>query len=122
MKSLSSILLESIQNNVKLKEGIHLVAYVRNKEGQIKSIEDNDYPSKRAFLNDLKANEFTVIGIKNDADLWLLDNSNYSSLNALYKDLSMFKKWAKENPNLWQDKYDELKELYGKAIKQMKGE
>lgn len=120
MKSLSNILLENIQIN--LKEGIHLVAFVRNKEGQTKTIEDSDYPSKKAFLNDLKANEFTVISIKNDADLWLLDNSNYSSLNALYKDLSMYRKWAKENPNLWQDKYNELKELYSKAMKQMKGE
>lgn len=120
MKSLSNILLENIQTS--LKEGMHLVAFVRNKEGQTKTIEDSDYPSKKAFLNDLKANEFTVISIKNDADLWLLDNSDYPSLNALYKDLSMYKKWAKENPNLWQDKYNKLKELYSKAIKQMKGE
>lgn len=120
MKSLSNILLENIQTN--LKEGMHLVAFVRNKEGQTKTIEDSDYPSKKAFANDLRANEFTVLSIKNDADLWLLDNSDYPSLNALYKDLSMYKEWAKENPNLWQDKYNKLKELYDKAIKQMKGE
>ena len=120
MKSLSNILLENIQIN--LKEGIHLIAYVKDKEGQVIPIEDNDYPSKKAFANDLRANEFTVISIKDDNDLWVLDNTNYPSLRALYEDLLKYKKWAKENPNLWQDKYNELKELYNKAIKQVEGE
>ena len=108
-----------------LTEGIHLVAYVKSPyESGTKTIEDNDYPSKKAFSDDLKANEYKVVSVLDNRDLYVADHSDYGKLSQLKKDLLKFKKWYEEekskNPNttLWKDDYEKLKKIYDEAIKQ----
>lgn len=114
--------LEDFNDDTILTEGIHLVAYAKNEDGEWRTIEDNDYPSKKAFADDLKANGYTNIKVKDDADLWLLDNSNYASMSALERDLRFAKKLADESPNItvWKTDYENLKNIYDKAKAQLK--
>lgn len=108
-----------------LTEGIHLVAYVKSPyEFGTKIIEDNDYPSKKAFSDDLKANEYKVVSVFDNRDLYVADHSDYGKLSQLKKDLLNIKKWYEEekskNPSttLWKDDYEKLKKIYDEAIKQ----
>lgn len=125
-KSTMYKLTESIIQNINktLTEGIHLVAYVEGPDGQVKSIEDNDYNSKEQFSNDLKANEYRVLSINDNRDLYVADNSNFGKLNQLYNEMMKYKKFwkdsQKDNPDstLWKDNYEKLKKLYDDAIKQ----
>lgn len=108
-----------------LTEGIHLVAYVRNPyTNEIQTMEDTDYNTKKQFSQDLKANELTVLSIKDNKDLYVLDHSDYPSLSALQKDLRLYKKWYEEakehNPDttLYKDVIEKLQKIYNEAIKQ----
>lgn len=112
-------------HNHLITEGIHLVAYVRNPyTNEVQTMEDTDYNTKKQFSEDLKANEFTVLSVKDNKDLYVLDNSNYPSLSALQKDLRLYKKWyeeaKKDNPNttLYKDDIEKLQSIYNEAIKQ----
>ncbi len=108
-----------------LTEGIHLVAYVKSPyDSGTKTIEDNDYNSKKAFADDLRANEYKVISIADNRDLYVVDHSDFSKLTQLKKELDRYKQYYEEakknNPNttLWKDEIDKLQAIYDEAIKQ----
>lgn len=108
-----------------LTEGIHLVAYVKSPyESGTKTIEDNDYSSKKAFADDLRANEYKVISIADNRDLYVVDHSDFGKLAQLKKELDRYKQYYEEakknNPNttLWKDEIDKLQAIYDEAIKQ----
>ena len=108
-----------------LTEGIHLVAYVKSPyESGTKTIEDNDYNSKKAFADDLRANEYKVISIADNRDLYVVDRSDFGKLTQLKKELDRYKQYYEEakknNPNttLWKDEIDKLQAIYDEAIKQ----
>ena len=108
-----------------ITEGIHLVAYVRSpyKPG-VQAIEDSDYASKTDFAKDLRANEFTVLGVNDNRDLYVVDNSDFGNLAQLKKKMKFYKMmWddaKKENPEstLFKDDYERLKKIYDEAMKQ----
>lgn len=108
-----------------LTEGIHLVAYVKSPyDSGTKTIEDNDYNSKKAFADDLRANEYKVISIADNRDLYVVDHSDFGKLTQLKKELDRYKQYYEEakknNPNttLWKDEIDKLQAIYDEAIKQ----
>lgn len=108
-----------------ITEGMHLVAYVRSpyKPG-VQAIEDSDYASKTDFAKDLRANEFTVLGINDNRDLYVVDNSDFGNLAQLKKKMKFYKMmWddaKKENPEstLFKDDYERLKKIYDEAMRQ----
>lgn len=112
-------------NKFDKNEGIHLVAYVKDKQtGEATTIEDNDYNSKQDFENDLKANGYNNISILDNRDLYLLDNTNYTRVSQLKKDLQQLKKDindAKDKyPALYKSyvkEYDRLKTIYDNVMK-----
>ena len=108
-----------------LTEGIHLVAYVKSPyESGTKTIEDNDYPSKKAFSDDLKANEYKVISIFDNRDLYVSDHSDYGKLSQLKKEMLFYKRmWEdakRDNPDstLFKNDYEKLKKIYDEAMNQ----
>lgn len=108
-----------------ITEGMHLVAYVRSpyKPG-VQAIEDSDYASKTDFAKDLRANEFTVLGVNDNRDLYVVDNSDFGNLAQLKKKMKFYKMmWddaKKENPEstLFKDDYERLKKIYDEAMRQ----
>lgn len=108
-----------------ITEGMHLVAYVRSpyKPG-VQAIEDSDYASKTDFAKNLRANEFTVLGINDNRDLYVVDNSDFGNLAQLKKKMKFYKMmWddaKKENPEstLFKDDYERLKKIYDEAMRQ----
>ena len=108
-----------------ITEGMHLVAYVRSpyKPG-VQAIEDSDYASKTDFAKDLRANEFTVLSVNDNRDLYVVDNSDFGNLAQLKKKMKFYKMmWdnaKKENPEstLFKDDYERLKKIYDEAMRQ----
>lgn len=107
----------------KLNEGLNLTAFVIYKPtGESKMIQDSDYSSKQAFADDLRANEFIVKSVADNRDLYIINNSDYKSLNQLKKEMLKYKKYwdesKQDNPDstLWKDDYERLKKLYDEAI------
>lgn len=116
---------ESLKFLQKLNEGINLTAFVIYKPtGKSQMIQDNDYNSKKAFADDLRANEFIVKSIADNRDLYVIDHTDYKNLNQLKKEMNKYKRYweeaQKNNPNstLWKDDYERLKRLYDEAISQ----
>lgn len=116
---------ESLKFLQKLNEGINLTAFVIYKPtGKSQMIQDNDYNSKKAFADDLRANEFIVKSIADNRDLYVIDHTDYKNLNQLKKEMNKYKKYWEDsksrNPNstLWKDDYERLKRLYDEAISQ----
>lgn len=108
-----------------LNEGIHLVAYVRSKyEPGVKTMEDNDYNSKNDFAKDLRANEYTVLSINDNRDLYVADHSDFGNLAQLKKKMLFYKQMSDDaksrNPDstLFEDDYKELKKMYDEAMSQ----
>lgn len=108
-----------------LTEGIHLVAYVESPyESGTKTIEDNDYPSKKAFSDDLKANEYKVMSVFDNRDLYVSDHSDYGKLSQLKKEMLFYKRmWEdakKDNSDstLFKNDYEQLKKIYDEAMNQ----
>lgn len=99
-----------------LTEGIHLEALVRNPDGETKIIKDDDYSSKSDFAKDLRANEFTVLSVQDNRDLYILDHSNYKNLKQVY-DRMVFLKSMLKDCSAFQKDYDEMKNLYDEAMK-----
>ena len=109
----------------KLNEGLNLTAFVIYKPtGKSQMIQDSDYNSKKAFDDDLRANEFIVKSIVDNRDLYVINNSDYKSLNQLKKEMNKYKGYWEEtqkhspNSTLWKDDYERLKKLYDEAISQ----
>lgn len=108
-----------------ITEGIHLVAYAKDKKfGDTDRIEDNDYNSKQEFENALKSNGYNNISILDNRDLYLMDHSNYTRVSQLKKDIRQVKKDmedAKDKyPALYKSyekEYNELKTLYDNVMK-----
>ena len=109
-----------------ITEGIHLIAHVRDKQsGEAVTIEDNDYNSKQQFENDLKSNGYVNISILDNRDLYLMDNSDFTKISQVKKKLRELKRDIEEYdeekyPSLHKqavDDYNNLKELYDKAMK-----
>lgn len=108
----------------KLTEGIHLVAYVTDRNsGERVTIEDDDYNSKKDFEKELKLNGYTNISILDNRDLYLIDNTDYSKMSELKKKLKDLKEFmATEDKEsvlykMMNNDYNKLKEIYDKAMK-----
>lgn len=109
-----------------ITEGIHLIAYVKDKKsGEYSTIEDRDYNSKKDFERELRANGYSNISILDNRDMYLIDNTNYTRVSQLKKELDNLKKdiqtYDKEKyPFLYKDtvdKYTKLKEIYDNVMK-----
>lgn len=109
-----------------ITEGIHLIAYVKDKKsGEYSTIEDRDYNSKKDFERELRANGYSNISILDNRDMYLIDNTNYTRVSQLKKELNNLKKdmktYDKEKyPFLYKDtlnKYNKLKEVYDNVMK-----
>ena len=114
-----------ILNENIITEGMHLVAYVRSPyDNDVKTIEDSDYASKKAFSDDLRANGYTVLSVNDNRDLYVADNSDYGKVTQLKKQMDFYKKmWddtKRVNPDstLFKDDYDKLKKIYDEAMRQ----
>lgn len=117
----------TIQSNEskKVTEGIHLYGFVTDEDGNSKVLEDNDYSDKNSYKRDLRANGYKVKSVKDNRDMYVLDNSDYLSvdnvktqIHKLQKDL----KYNKENGYSTlvkevEQRIEELKELLDKASK-----
>lgn len=109
----------------KLNEGLNLTAFVIYKPtGESKMMQYSDYNSKKAFADDLRANEFIVKSIADNRDLYVIDHSDYRNVAQLKKEMLRYKRYWEEskqdNPDstLWKRDYERLKELYDKAMAQ----
>lgn len=94
-------------SSVKLNEGIHLTAVVRdayNNDTSWKVMEDNDYPNKQSYKNDLRANGYAVEGVYDNRDTYIRENSDYPSLdyvkNLLKKEKQYNKEYGKETSTI----------------------
>ena len=109
----------------KLEEGIHLIAYVTDKKsGESTTIEDYDYNSKKQFEQELKNNGYKVISILDNRDMFLLDNTDYTRVSQIQKELRQLKKDIKDSkdkyPALYKsyiNDYNNLKDVYDKVMK-----
>lgn len=113
-------------NKQKIMEGIHLIAYVRDKQTKLYStIEDSSYNSKTSFKKDLEANGYDNISILDNRDMFLIDNTNYMRVSQLKNELKKLrddmKIYSKDKyPTIYKDmldKYNKLKEVYDKVMK-----
>lgn len=116
---------DSINIIKNLTEGIHLVAYVKSPYDKgVKTVEDNDYSSKKEFARDLRANEYKVLSVNDNRDLYVVDHSDFGNLTQLKKEMLFYKRmWEdakKDNPNstLFKNDYEELKKIYDEAVRQ----
>ncbi len=108
-----------------ITEGIHLIAYVKDKKsGEYSTIEDRDYNSKKDFEKELKANGYSNISILDNRDMYLIDNTNYTRVSQLKKDLQQLKKDINDTkdkyPALYKSyvkEYDKLKTIYDNVMK-----
>lgn len=117
-------ILEKEEN--KIEEGMQLKAIVKEKtSGDIITIEDSDYPNKQSFKQDLISNGYIVKSITDNQDNYLIDNSNYTKMTQVVKELARLNKEiknAKENGyntllQSYINEYNKLKELYNNAKK-----
>ena len=113
-------------NKQKILEGIHLIAYVRDKQTKLYStIEDSSYNTKTSFKKDLEANGYDNISILDNRDMFLIDNTNYMRVSQLKNELKKLrddmKIYSKDKyPTIYKDmldKYNKLKEVYDKVMK-----
>ena len=113
-------------NKQKIMEGIHLIAYVRDKQTKLYStIEDSSYNTKTSFKKDLEANGYDNISILDNRDMFLIDNTNYMRVSQLKNELRKLrddmKIYSKDKyPTIYKDmldKYNKLKEVYDKVMK-----
>lgn len=107
----------SFDLNKHLTEGMHLFAFVKDEDGNNKIIEDNDYPDKKSFENDLRANGYTVRRINDEKDMFIMDNSDYRSLNEVTNKIKQIEKDIKDGIALPSEKIElsNLKELLNKV-------
>lgn len=105
-----------LSESKKITEGIHLYGFVKDEDGNSKVIEDNSYPDKKSFERDLRANGYKVRSVKDNRDMYILDNTDYLSvdnvktqIHKLQKDL----KYNRENnyPTLVKKVEDDIKQL-----------
>ena len=113
-------------NKQKILEGIHLIAYVRDKQTKLYStIEDSSYNTKTSFKKDLEANGYDNISILDNRDMFLIDNTNYMRVSQLKNELKKLRDDMKiysedKYPTIYKDildKYNKLKEVYDKVMK-----
>lgn len=113
-------------NKQKIMEGIHLIAYVRNKQTKLYStIEDSSYNTKASFKKDLEANGYDNISILDNRDMFLIDNTDYTRVSQLKNELKKLRDDMKiynkdKYPTTYKDmldKYNKLKEVYDKVMK-----
>lgn len=109
-----------------ITEGIHLIAYVKDKKsGEYSTIEDRDYNSKKDFERELRANGYSNISILDNRDMYLIDNTDYTRVSQLKKELDNLKKDMKiynkdKYPTTYKDmldRYNKLKEVYDNVMK-----
>lgn len=113
-------------NKQKIMEGIHLIAYVRNKQTKLYStIEDSSYNTKASFKKDLEANGYDNISILDNRDMFLIDNTDYTRVSQLKNELKKLRDDMKiynkdKYPTTYKDmldKYNKLKEIYDNVMK-----
>ena len=91
-----------------LNEGISLTATVKNPDGDVKIINDSDYPDKQSFKRDLIANEFKVLSIRDNRDNYIIDNS--------ISDFDRFVRYVNESEGYEFITVDKLNELLSDKI------
>lgn len=109
----------------KLEEGIHLIAYVTDKKsGESTTIEDYDYNSKKQFRQELENNGYKIISILDNRDMFLLDNTNYTRVSQIQKELRQLKKDIEDSKDKYPalhksyiNDYNSLKDIYDKVMK-----
>ena len=85
-------------NKITLKtEGIHLYGFVRDEDGNAKVIEYYDYPDKKSFEQDLRGNGYTVRRINDNRDMYIMDHSDYLSVNNVKSEIEKLKQDYKYN-------------------------
>ena len=124
-KELTQDLATFYDNGNLITEGIHLVAYVKSPyESRVKAIEDSDYSSKSEFARDLRANEYKVLSVNDNRDLYVVDHSDFGNLAQLKKEMLFYKRmWEdakRDNPDstLFKNDYEQLKKIYDEAMNQ----
>ena len=107
------------KNNNKLTEGIHLYGFVKDKDGNAKVMEDTDYPNKKSYESDLRANGYTVNRVNDNRDMYVLDNSDYRSINEITNKIKQIEKDIKDGIALPSEKLEinTLKDILDKAMK-----
>ena len=100
---------QQILENI-LTEGIHLYAFVKDEDGNSKIIEDFDYPDKKSFENDLRANGYKVHRVSDSKDMYIMDHSDYRSVSEVESRINQIKK-DKKNGYSFQSKDRELEFL-----------
>lgn len=110
---------QQILENI-LTEGIHLFAFVKDEDGNNKIIEDSDYPDKNSFKKDLQANGYTVRRINDEKDMYIMDHSDYRSVNELTNKIKQIEKDMKDGIALPSEKIElsNLKELLNKVMEE----
>ena len=100
-----------------LNESLHLFGFVKDEDGNSKVIEDYDYPDKKSFENDLRANGFIVNRVCDNRDIYIMDHSDYLSVNQLKNKIKQIEKDIEEGIAISTDKLmlQELKDLLRKA-------
>ena len=108
-----------------LQEGIHLVADVQsNDNSHTQTLESNNYNSKEDFTNYLTSNNYKVISVKDNRDLYVAKNSEYDKLSQLEKYINVYKKLCNKldknssGYTMIEDVYLKLQKLYDEAVKQ----
>lgn len=106
----------SFDLNHHLNEGVHLFAFVKDEDGNDKIIEDTDYSDKKSFKRDLEANGYKVRRINNEKDMFIMDNSDYRSVNEVKSRINQIKRDIKDGIVLPSEKIEleNLKELLNK--------
>lgn len=96
-----------------LTEGVHLYAFVKDEDGNNKIIEDSDYPNKESFKKDLQANGYTVRRVSDEVDMYIMDHSDYRSVNEIKSKIRRIEKDIKDNIALPSEKIEleNLKDL-----------
>ena len=95
-----------------------------NRGDGVKAIEDSDYSSKSEFARDLRANEYKVLSVNDNRDLYVVDHSDFGNLAQLKKEMLFYKRmWEdakRDNPDstLFKDDYEQLKKIYDEAMNQ----
>lgn len=106
---------QQILENI-LTEGIHLYAFVTDEDGNSKIIEDSDYPNKDSFKKDLQSNGYTVRRINDEKDMYIMDHSDYRSVNEVNNRIKQIEKDIKDGIVLPSEKQElnSLKDLLDK--------
>ena len=86
--------------------------------GQIK-VMVQDYPTKQAFIKDLKGNDFTVIRVSTNADL-VAQEYGFENIGQVKKKIKFFKEMdANSTSDIWKGDIEKHEAILKEAMEQM---